>query len=62
MDDNVVNKDGLSEIEGTVEHIVFQNEENGYTVCELVLSDDDLVTAVGQMPFLSVGESIKALG
>ncbi len=62
MDDNIVNKDGLSEIEGTVEHIVFQNEENGYTVCELVLSDDDLVTAVGQMPFLSVGESIKALG
>ena len=64
MDDNinVINKDGLSEIEGTVEHIVFQNEENGYTVCELVLSDDDLVTAVGQMPFLTVGESIKALG
>ncbi len=62
MDDNIINKDGLSEIEGTVEHIVFQNEENGYTVCELVLSDDDLVTAVGQMPFLGVGESIKALG
>ena len=62
MDDNIVNKDGLSEIEGTVEHIVFQNEENGYTVCELALSDDDLVTAVGQMPFLTVGESIKGLG
>jgi exodeoxyribonuclease V alpha subunit len=62
VNDNVVNKDGLSEIEGTVEHIVFQNEENGYTVCELVLSDDDLITAVGQMPFLTVGESIKALG
>jgi len=62
VDDNIINKDGMSEIEGTVEHIVFQNEENGYTVCELVLSDEDLITAVGQMPFLSVGESIKALG
>ncbi len=62
MDDNIIKKDGLTEIEGTVEHIVFQNEENGYTVCELALSDDDLVTAVGQMPFLGVGESIRALG
>jgi hypothetical protein len=35
VDDNIINKDGLSEILGTVEHIVFQNEENGYTVCEV---------------------------
>lgn len=65
MDNNVssaVSKDGLTEIEGTVEHIVFQNEENGYTVCELAASDEDYITLVGQMPFLSVGESIKALG
>ncbi len=65
MMDNIngtIKKDGLSELEGTVEHIVFQNEDNGYTVCELALSDEDLVTAVGQMPFLGVGESIRALG
>lgn len=60
--DSAVSKDGLTEIEGTVEHIVFQNEENGYTVCELAVSDEDYITLVGQMPFLSAGESIKALG
>ena len=53
---------GIIELKGSVEGIIYANEENGYTVCELVLSDEDLITAVGQMPFLSVGESIKALG
>ena len=63
--DNIRNVDGkedLTEIEGTVEHIVYQNEGNGYTVCELEVSDGDIVTLVGNMPFLSAGESIKALG
>lgn len=55
-------REGLSEIEGTVEHIVYQNEGNGYTVCELATPDDDLETLVGNMPFLTAGETIKALG
>ncbi len=59
---NVGGKEDLTEIEGTVEHIVFQNDSNGYTVCELEASDGDYITLVGNMPFLSVGESIKALG
>lgn len=65
MDNEVktrIGAEGLTELEGTVEHIVFQNEDNGYTVCELACSDEDYVTLVGEMPFLSVGESIKALG
>lgn len=59
---NPSGKEELLAIEGTVERIVFQNESNGYTVCELESSDEDLVTLVGIMPFLSEGESIKALG
>ena len=55
-------REGLCELEGAVEHIVYQNENNGYTVCELATPDEDLVTAVGSMPFLTVGENIKALG
>ncbi len=55
-------REGLLEIEGTVEHIVFQNENNGYTVCELAVSGEEYVTLVGIMPFLAEGEGIKALG
>lgn len=51
----------LLEIKGTVERIVFRNEQNGYSVIELNASDE-LVTAVGIMPCISVGEELKLLG
>lgn len=56
------NADEKPEIAGTVEHIIFQNEENGYTVCEIATVEDELITVVGEMPFLSEGEMIKAVG
>lgn len=34
---------------GTVEHIVYQKEESGFTVLELA-SADELITVVGEMP------------
>ncbi len=55
-------KEDLLELTGSIENIIYQNDENGYTVCELAASDDDLVTVVGIMPFLGVGETVKALG
>ncbi len=48
-------------VEGVVEGIVFTNEENGYTVCEVSVAGE-LVTLVGIMPYLNEGESIKAQG
>ena len=56
------NNDEQVEIAGTVEHIIYQNEENGYTVCEIATLADELVTVVGEMPFLGAGEMIKAVG
>lgn len=49
-------------VEGTVEHIVYQNDENGYTVCELASTENELITLVGSMPFLNEGEMISAMG
>ncbi len=48
-------------VEGTVEDIIFQNEINGYTVCD-IRCGQEYVTAVGYMPFLNVGESVKVTG
>ena len=42
------------ELTGTVEEIVYQNKLNDYTVLELGTDEGELVTAVGQMPY--VGE------
>ena len=48
-------------LEGTVARIIFQNEDNGYAVCE-VETDEELAVVNGVMPFLSEGESISAVG
>ena len=31
---------GIEKLEGSVEQIVFCNEDNGYTVCDMALEDD----------------------
>ncbi|MCR4435146.1 MAG: ATP-dependent RecD-like DNA helicase [Clostridiales bacterium] len=48
-------------LEGTVEEIIFCNEVNGYTVCE-IRCEGNAVTAVGYMPFICVGEVLKVTG
>ncbi|HPD00145.1 MAG TPA: ATP-dependent RecD-like DNA helicase, partial [Acetivibrio sp.] len=53
--------DVLITIEGTIEEIIFSNEINGYTVCE-IRKDKDVITAVGFMPFVNAGEVLKICG
>jgi len=53
--------DALVTIEGTIEEIIFSNEDNGYTVCE-IKNDKEVITAVGYMPFVNVGETLKVSG
>ena len=48
-------------ISGVVNHVTFTNKENGFTVLELE-SGDELVTAVGVMPELNVGELLELSG
>lgn len=50
----------LLELEGTVETIIYRNDSNGYTVIEL--SDEDNSTAVGIMPDVCAGESVRLIG
>lgn len=51
----------METITGFVEHIVFRNEENGYTVLNLAAEDDE-VTCVGVFQFISEGESVELKG
>ena len=51
-----------STLEGTVENIVFQNEENGYTVLSLVTEEGEAVTVVGCIPFAAAGEHLAIVG
>lgn len=52
----------MEEIKGTVKSIIFRNEENGFTVLELVDAAGDEITAVGPLPLANVGERIEVSG
>jgi len=51
----------MESIKGTVEHIVFRNTSNGYTVAHFDI-DGDLVTVVGNFDELNHGEYLKLNG
>ena len=51
----------MEQLQGLVEHIVYHNNENGYTVLNLMCQGDEVV-CVGTMPVISEGEYIKAEG
>ena len=54
--------DGYEKLSGCVEGIIYANEENGYTVCDLGTDDDDIVTITGIMPYLSEGDRLVVYG
>lgn len=51
----------METISGYVEHIVFQNSENGYTVMNLMAGEEE-ITCVGMCRGLTQGENIEAQG
>ena len=51
----------FEKLEGTVEQIIYCNEENGYTVCDMS-TEDDVFTACGIMPMLNEGDSLCVYG
>ena len=52
----------LTYIEGTVDAVIYQNEDNGYTVLRLDAGDGSGLTVVGCMPGVAPGESISVQG
>ena len=53
---------GKQTVSGTVSAIVYQNEDNGYTVCEIETPDGDEITVTGTLPFVNEGDIISAMG
>ena len=53
--------DKMLRLEGAVENIVYKNEENGYSVIEIT-DGEDIITAVGIMPQINPGDSVKLIG
>ena len=49
------------EIKGQIEDIIYSNESNSYTVCTITL-EKEIITAVGYLPFINIGDIIVAQG
>lgn len=61
LPDATPSTDGLARLKGSVEHIIYANEDNGYTVLDFG-TEDDVVTACGTMPYVSDGDSLILWG
>lgn len=48
-------------VQGYIDHIIFRNEENGYTVLSMIVDGEEL-TCVGFFQYINEGETIKATG
>ena len=50
-------------VEGAVQSVIFQNEENGYTVLTLIVDgQEEPVTVVGCIPCAAAGEGMTVTG
>ena len=53
---------GIIELKGSVEGIIYANEENGYTICDMGTEEGELVTVVGVLPYVSEGDTLAVYG
>ena len=58
----IIEEDDVCTVEGSVEGIIYSNEDNGYTILELITDKNELLTAVGIMPYIGEGETLKVYG
>ncbi len=49
-------------VSGSVDSVIYSNDENGYTVLRLNLDEGGIVTLVGTLPYAAPGEQLTAVG
>ena len=50
------------ELKGQIEEFIYQNEANSYSIAVFSTEEMDVLTVVGYLPFISVGDSLKLQG
>ena len=55
-------ENGLVQLDGSVETVIYSNEDNGYAICDFGTDDDELVTIVGTLPYISEGDVLSVYG
>ncbi len=53
---------GMIRLSGSIEHVIYSNEENGYAICDLGTDRNELVTIVGTLPDIAEGDTVSVVG
>ena len=53
---------GLIKLSGSIEHVIYSNEENGYAICDLGTDADELITITGTLPYIGEGDVVTVYG
>ena len=57
-----IDENGLIKLSGSIEHVIYSNEENGFAICDLGTDTDDLVTVTGILPYIGEGDVVTVYG
>ena len=57
-----VDEQGMLRLSGSIEHVIYSNEENGFAICDLGTDTDELVTITGIMPYIGEGDVVTVYG
>ena len=53
---------GLVKLSGSIERVIYANDENGYAICDLGTDTDELVTITGTLPYIGEGDVVTVFG
>ena len=54
---------GLIRISGSIESVIYSNEDNGYAICDMGTDDgDEMITIVGTLPMIAEGDCVAVWG
>ena len=49
-------------LKGSVEGVIYANEETGYTILDFGTDKNELVTVVGTLPYVAEGDELTVIG
>ena len=53
---------GMVKLSGSIERVIYANEENGYAICDLGTDTDELITITGTLPYIGEGDLVTVYG
>ena len=59
---DAIDDTGMIRLTGSVEHVIFSNEENGFAICDFGTDADDLITVTGILPYVAQGDRLTVYG